>query len=461
MKKFTVTLLIAVLLLTQITVMAEFYFEIIPESSLDRSELFRQKHISDSLGYLNNIKEINGKLYMGDALFDVETATILYNKTGSIEWEHIPTEEGYIARKTNNDGIPSSLMGANPLYVFDNEFNIVREINFDGEAFVREVDYYNGIYYCIYSQKGREVWHDDIGENVTWEPIDDPTKSVDNSRLVIRKNITVMSADLENWIKIEEMPVMPIKPKINGDISWVDGQISIANQDMRNIVYEGKTPNYITNFGEWFVFQNDDTAIYLSNDNVNFLKVYIPNENELFNSTEHASYWVDGIPVFSDTRIKIEGIYELNGDIVVIWSLDQRMTNTYLTIPKQLVYDELERLKSVPYLSLNGTILAFEETPVIEAGRTLVPMRFLFEQMGAKVDWNESTETATVAKDGETISFQINSVSAKINSNTKLMDVPAKLINDKTMVPLRFLSENLGYNVEWDEATRMVTITTE
>lgn len=88
-------------------------------------------------------------------------------------------------------------------------------------------------------------------------------------------------------------------------------------------------------------------------------------------------------------------------------------------------------------------------------------MRFLFEQMGADVDWDEATETATVAKDGETISFQISSVSAKVNNNIKLMDVPAKLINDKTMVPLRFLSENLGYNVEWDEAARMVTITTE
>jgi hypothetical protein len=41
------------------------------------------------------------------------------------------------------------------------------------------------------------------------------------------------------------------------------------------------------------------------------------------------------------------------------------------------------------------------------------------------------------------------------------MDVPARLINDKTMVPLRFLSENLGYNVQWDEAANMVTITTE
>ena len=148
----------------------------------------------------------------------------------------------------------------------------------------------------------------------------------------------------------------------------------------------------------------------------------------------------------------------MDGNIVVTSNYSDGVQ--FIT-PAQPIYDELNRLKNAPYISLNGTVLAFEEAPVIEDDRTFVPMRFLFEQMGAEVGWDEATETATVAKNGETISFQINSVSAKVNSNTKLMDVPAKLINDKTMVPLRFLSENLGYNVAWDEATKMVTITTE
>jgi len=132
-----------------------------------------------------------------------------------------------------------------------------------------------------------------------------------------------------------------------------------------------------------------------------------------------------------------------------------------LTVPKADIYAELEHQKSAPYIKLNSKILGFEQAPVVEQDRTLVPMRFLFEQMGAAVGWDESTETATITKDGEQISFQIDSPAAKVGGEVKLMDVPAKLVSDKTMVPLRFLSENLGYNVEWDEATKMVKIITK
>ena len=57
--------------------------------------------------------------------------------------------------------------------------------------------------------------------------------------------------------------------------------------------------------------------------------------------------------------------------------------------------------------------------------------------------------------------FYVGFITAKVNSISKTMDVPVRLINDKTMVPLRFLSEELGYTVSWDEDTRMITITTE
>ena len=87
-------------------------------------------------------------------------------------------------------------------------------------------------------------------------------------------------------------------------------------------------------------------------------------------------------------------------------------------------------------------------------------MRFLFEQMGADVDWEGASQTATVMQNGETISFQIGQQAAQVNGAVQMMDVPAKLENDKTMVPIRFLSENLGYQVEWDGDTNTVTITT-
>ena len=94
----------------------------------------------------------------------------------------------------------------------------------------------------------------------------------------------------------------------------------------------------------------------------------------------------------------------------------------------------------------------------LENDFTLVPMRFLFEQMGAEVYWEETSQTATVKKNDDTISFSIDQVSADVNNTEKIMDVPARLINGKTMIPLRFLSEELGYKVEWESETRTVII---
>ena len=152
-------------------------------------------------------------------------------------------------------------------------------------------------------------------------------------------------------------------------------------------------------------------------------------------------------------------VYEYGEDLVIDWRLLDRPGTSYrLTAPKQPVYDELERLKSAPYVCVNDTILGFTQPPVTESDRTLVPMRFLFEHLGAEVDWDNDTQTATAKKGNTAISVSIDNTSAIVNGTEITMDVPARLVGDKTMVPLRFLSEELGYTVEWDEDTRMATV---
>lgn len=85
-------------------------------------------------------------------------------------------------------------------------------------------------------------------------------------------------------------------------------------------------------------------------------------------------------------------------------------------------------------------------------------MRFLFEQMGAEVDWDEQTQTATVRQNEQSVAFSVDGQTAQVNAAPVEMQVPARIINGKTMVPLRFFSENLGYDVTWEEETRMAVI---
>src|SRR5665647_863856 len=108
---------------------------------------------------------------------------------------------------------------------------------------------------------------------------------------------------------------------------------------------------------------------------------------------------------------------------------------------------------------VNGEKLAFDVEPFIESGRTLVPIRRIFEALGAVVTWDEQTQTATVMKENDNISFTINNNTAVINGVNQQMEVAAKIVDGgRTVVPLRFLSEALGYNVEWDGVTQTIQI---
>ncbi|MFZ5632130.1 MAG: copper amine oxidase N-terminal domain-containing protein [Bacillota bacterium] len=103
-----------------------------------------------------------------------------------------------------------------------------------------------------------------------------------------------------------------------------------------------------------------------------------------------------------------------------------------------------------------------DQKPFIDsqAGRTYVPLRFVSEALGGIVDWNQDTRTAIVNKSGTVILMQIGSESPTVNGQAKVIDAAAMLMNDRTMVPLRFVSECLGATVEWDAVNRVVKITT-
>ncbi|MDD6735188.1 MAG: copper amine oxidase N-terminal domain-containing protein [Clostridiales bacterium] len=107
---------------------------------------------------------------------------------------------------------------------------------------------------------------------------------------------------------------------------------------------------------------------------------------------------------------------------------------------------------------LNGEFLSFVVPPVISGDRTLISVRFLFERMGARVDWDDSTRSITITYGGNSVKLELDSDRASVNGEQKLLDVPAQLVNEKTMIPLRFISEELGFTVDYDDAEKIVDI---
>lgn len=101
--------------------------------------------------------------------------------------------------------------------------------------------------------------------------------------------------------------------------------------------------------------------------------------------------------------------------------------------------------------------------PTIEGGRTLIPIRAIVEAFGGNVSWNGEEKKITIFLNSNTIELWINNPQAKINGMVKWIDesdhnIVPKIINGRTMIPLRFISENLGFVVIWNEDLKTITI---
>lgn len=95
----------------------------------------------------------------------------------------------------------------------------------------------------------------------------------------------------------------------------------------------------------------------------------------------------------------------------------------------------------------------------IVEGRTLVPLRAIFEALGASVEWDNVTRTVTSEKGADVIALTVGSDTFYKNDEPITLDVPAQIINDRTMVPARAIAEAYGVDVQWDAATRTVILT--
>jgi hypothetical protein len=107
---------------------------------------------------------------------------------------------------------------------------------------------------------------------------------------------------------------------------------------------------------------------------------------------------------------------------------------------------------------VNGKKLIFDQSPVAESGRTLVPFRAIFESLGAEVKWDSKTQLIQGTRDDVKISFKLGSKNAQVNNTNIALDVPAKSLNNRTLVPLRLVGESLGATVHWEATNSTVYI---
>lgn len=109
--------------------------------------------------------------------------------------------------------------------------------------------------------------------------------------------------------------------------------------------------------------------------------------------------------------------------------------------------------------TIDGKTVSNDVAPRIVNDRTMLPIRFIAEALGAKVDWIEESQTVKITAENIDISLVIGETFANVNGEKIDLDSPSFIENDRTYLPIRFVSEKLGADVKWDDATQTVNIT--
>lgn len=110
-------------------------------------------------------------------------------------------------------------------------------------------------------------------------------------------------------------------------------------------------------------------------------------------------------------------------------------------------------------VTVDGQTVNFDVQPRLIGGRTMVPLRAIFEALGATVEWDEESQTVTAYNEIYIVKCTIDSNTMYINNEAKTIDVAPMMIDSRTLVPARFVAEAFNCNVNWDDRTFVVAIT--
>jgi hypothetical protein len=134
----------------------------------------------------------------------------------------------------------------------------------------------------------------------------------------------------------------------------------------------------------------------------------------------------------------------------------QKITLAALTL--STAFAGVASAQDAPRLLLNGQPFRTQVQPVTQNGRVLVPLRDIFEGLGARVNYNDLDRSITARRQGTVVRMELGSRRAEINGQRVRLDVPASTIYGSTMVPLRFVSEALGASVNYNANRGVIRI---
>ena len=214
--------------------------------------------------------------------------------------------------------------------------------------------------------------------------------------------------------------------------------------------------------GHWVEFE-----VWYSEDGNNFEKI----DTFLFNDTQAKSYnyhmlafpeavkaryfQIEVFRTLNDSG-EIQSAHASAGDVSFFET--ENVQNARLSLEKEKYELKIGSNEIAIYKGEEKTVKEIDVAPFIVDGTTMIPLRGLFEEMGATVSWNGDEEKIGVQSGDTELLFQIENTRVFVNGVRYGVIVAPRIVNSRTFIPLRFVSENLGYTVSWDGATQTITI---
>lgn len=267
-------------------------------------------------------------------------------------------------------------------------------------------------------------------------------------------------AEMDGWIyELSETVLYTVKYFDNDyEYHYYDYDCNFIGSESGKDVWEaGSMYEAFTNGGDISKYSVE----YINNREV----VVDQSGNIVFDNPDNLSFWeiVDDkfIIVYRDGY---QGIYAVDGSPVILPNYYDEISYCeelgLFAFEKDFQVSLAKNTPATPVISVDvyGVPVEFDQPPVLKDGRTLVPVRAISEALGALVDWDEPTQTVTATLGDTVVKLVINSNQILVNGEVVEIDVPAEIINSRTLIPVRALSEAFGCNVQWDGDNYHITI---
>ena len=255
-------------------------------------------------------------------------------------------------------------------------------------------------------------------------------------------------------ILLEEDPVY-LKEQIKGTMDMMVVEVTtneeMIKEDLREFRAEVAGPEYkdiLNNFNTMVAFEKLEDESYQTSLQTSFRYVDQFTQQEMFN----VEFKIDQtlVPLQSVTvNVPTDNVMTLEQLRTIIDEIESAQNTE-----KSLVLT-LEQGQAI----VDGSPMILDVPPFMRNGRALVPFRFIGEQLGASIDWNATDRSVSYITQDTEITLYIDSTKAIIDGEEITLDTPPILKDGRTVVPVRFISEALGFSVDWLPDVRQITIT--